>query len=308
LAFGVTLIESFLKNYPNSHIYVLCLDKKSFTDTTDYFGTNSKLHLITLNELFKKYPILKTAKSNRNKIEFYWTLTPFLTEYALDKSKSTVFYVDADVYFFSKSKELGVFHSSKKSIYLQKIVYQVAFKRILEKKYGKFIVALNGFKYTPVALDCLDKWKKDCFTRCVETSDGEHYGDQLYLNGWPSIYSKYIYYSSNIGDSAAPWHINYYKTTKKLSNFYLDNKKLISYHFHGIIFNNKGYIPCKNLYVKPEAIKIYDHYYQTIKPKLEKFGYEFVDKKYGFKAKNSFWGTKLHYWVFDWWFTKTYKV
>jgi hypothetical protein len=62
------------------------------------------IQVISLRDLEQNYKDLIIAKNNRDLIEYYFTLTPFLPRYIFEQFKClNISYVDSDFFFFQES-------------------------------------------------------------------------------------------------------------------------------------------------------------------------------------------------------------
>ena len=83
------------------HLWILCLD-----DISVQFLSKRRLlnvSLIKLHDVENWDTRLSQAKANRSKIEYYFTLSPFLPAYILKTNPEVdlITYLDADLYFYS---------------------------------------------------------------------------------------------------------------------------------------------------------------------------------------------------------------
>ena len=100
LARGLALIHSLRELGIEDAIWVLCLDNA----TQIYLG-NLELpgvHLLSTDDLTMSTPGLETARTNRSRVEFFFTCTPALVCTVMHQSPQLewVVYLDADMYFF----------------------------------------------------------------------------------------------------------------------------------------------------------------------------------------------------------------
>ena len=103
---GLALFYSLVDKNFEFKLFVLCLDFKSkkILKALNY----PQIILITLKEVENHYPKLLSAKSNRNKVEYFWTLTPHLPLYIIQKNREipSITYLDADLFFYNTPKYL----------------------------------------------------------------------------------------------------------------------------------------------------------------------------------------------------------
>lgn len=223
---GLALYSSLIKCSPSMKLWILCLDNytKDTLDTLKLKGVTT----IFLKEFEDKE--LLAAKKNRSLVEYYWTCTPSLILYVLKHSRdSKVVYLDADMYFFSSPasvfNELG-----NKSIYIVEHRFPKG-QEIREKSLGRFNVAFMIFFPQQESLKCLRHWRKQCLDWCYWKKEDGKLGDQMYLDEWPTLY-KGLVISQNLGIDVAPWNVLQYKIIEKNRLVFIENDRLICYHFH----------------------------------------------------------------------------
>lgn len=271
---GLAMIFSFLKFNPEGIIYVLCFDRFTL-DFIKKIG-NKNIRSINLKE-FEDEKLIE-IKRTRTTVEYYWTCTPSLPLYILQKHRqySAVVYLDADLCFYD-SLETVFSELGDKSIYTVEHRYPPG-QEGREKISGKFNVAFQIFRNNDEGLRCLKRWRNQCLDWCYWKEEDGKMGDQMYLNEWPELYQNLVI-SKNIGVDTAPWNVSQYVVSKKKGRVYIDNKPLVCYHFHQLQMYDKdnftyasGYRFKKHVvdyiyrpYVKILSKKI--NYIQSIFPK-----------------------------------------
>lgn len=234
---ALTLYYS-LKKVSNFHIWICCVDNIAFRTLSELDLKNATI--IHVEEI--EDDELLDAKKNRNITEYCWTLKAPLTLYLLKKyGLESLIYCDSDIYFFSNPKEiLKEWQGYSFFMCRQRDDYE------FEKIHGGFQAGLLGFRNDKRALDILNWWKKRCIEWCYNTPEPERerWGDQKYLDKVPLLFTG-IKIVNHLGINAAPWNIvinNNYKVTKKNNDVFIDDYKLIVYHFGSMkIFNKIEY-------------------------------------------------------------------
>src|SRR5687768_12114064 len=98
---GLVLYDSLNKHCKDFALYILALDEFTF----NYFEANGqyeKVILIRLDEVEEYDPELKNIKPGRSIIEYYFTLSPSLPLYILNKFQPDhICTLDADILFFN---------------------------------------------------------------------------------------------------------------------------------------------------------------------------------------------------------------
>lgn len=222
-----------------------------------------RVKLISLNE-FENSDLI-AAKRGRTLVEYYWTCTPFLPLYILKRYKhEMITYIDADLMFFSSPEP--IFNEFGKNSIL---VIEHRFKENSEEKEkdnGKYNVQFLTFRNDENGIACLKWWGKKCLEWCYNRHENGLIGDQAYLNSWESLF-KGVYSMKNLGGGLAPWNINNYELTPKDDDLFVENDKLIFYHFHAFRIYLYNFFDLSFGYKFTEIQKklIYEPYIKAIK-------------------------------------------
>ena len=230
IPYGLCLLDSLNKWASNFTLHIICMDTYTHEYLKNSNKSNIKIYLI--EDLENEINGLKTAKKNRNKVEYFFTCSPAVCKYVLLKNSdiSSITYLDSDLYFFS-SPSLIFDEIADHSIAIIEHRFHWITKRQI--KYGKFNVGWVTFKNDNEGNKCLDQWLRDCINWCYQKVDEERYGDQKYLDKWPSMY-KNLKIVQNIGANVAIWNIKNYKLKLKKNLVYINDSPLIFYHFANI--------------------------------------------------------------------------
>lgn len=224
---GLALHSSLVRHNPDAELWIL-----TFDDYTEKILKKMKLRGVTVIPLrdFEDKGLL-VAKKTRSNIEYMWTTTPSIPLYIFKHgSTDYVMYLDADEYFFSSANAiidevgncslLAIEHRFPKG------------REVLNHDLGRFNVAVNVFKKDKIGIACLTRWRKQCINWCYWKHEDGKLGDQMYLNEWPKLYGDKLVISKNLGVNAAPWNISQYSVSKKGTSIYVNDDKLVCYHFH----------------------------------------------------------------------------
>mgnify|MGYP000205630696 CR=1 FL=1 len=107
LSRGLVLLESLQKHSNAFEMYLLCLDTIVF----DYFENNKlkypQVKTIALTDFENQNQELYDCKANRTLIEYYFTLSPCLPLFILEKfNVPHICSLDADIKFYSSPQKL----------------------------------------------------------------------------------------------------------------------------------------------------------------------------------------------------------
>lgn len=247
------MIYSLRQFDTNSKILILALDLDSHLFLSNLNLKN--ITVITTSDLEHKYPALLKAKANRSKIEYFFTITPALikyTEESIAKKGSLAIYLDADLYFFNNPEEV----LNKMSKYSIGIIPHRFNEKIAKKmnQFGRYNVGMVIFRFDPEGNKVLDWWFNSCLEWCYDYVDQGKFADQGYLDSFEKI-SNNVLIINNLGANLAPWNVGNFEVSKKGSELYVEEYKLIFFHFHNLkIIFNKLLIP--HLYYRADLIRI----------------------------------------------------
>jgi len=225
---GLALHSSLIRYNPDAKLWILAFDRY-----TEGILNKMKLNGVTVVPLrdFEDKELL-AVKNTRHLVEYYWTCTPSWILHVLKKSPGVrnVVYLDADLYFYS-DPDNEVAEIGDKSLLVVEHRFPEG-REGMAVNAGKFNVAFNVFKNDKVGEVCLKRWRAQCLDWCYWKPEDGKLGDQMYLNEWPNLYDKDLVISKNVGVDVAPWNVTQYKITKRKSSVYVDQDRLVCYHFH----------------------------------------------------------------------------
>lgn len=222
LSRGLVLYDSLReKTNENFQLYILALDKESFNTIK-----NLKLDFIKLIMLkdFENEKLL-SVKLKRTKTEYYWTCTPWIIKYVLEKfSLRDCTYIDADLYFYNDPKILLDEIKIEDSVLITEHDYYKPYDQ--SHTSGKYCVQFMYFKNDKNGLKALNWWAEQCIIWCYNRHENGKFGDQKYIEEFPRLF-KGIHVLQSKKQVLAPWNIqNYLKIIK--------NNRPVFYHFHGV--------------------------------------------------------------------------
>ena len=262
LSRGLALYSSLLKNHKNKfHLYIIAFDKFTY----DFLKKkNFKFITCVYFQDFENKE-LKKVKTKRTIVEYFWTSTPFVIFFFIQKYKlNSCTYLDADIYFFSDPKIIYK-NQTKFSVFITSHNYHSKYDQT--KTSGKYCVQYLTFKNNKEAFQILNWWKKKCIKWCYKRFEDNKFGDQKYLDLWPTKFSG-VEVATHLGAGVAPWNIKRFQIKKK-KLLILENGKgqeLIFYHFHDLrIFLNNKLAFLSSYDLSQEVIdKIYKPYIKKI--------------------------------------------
>jgi hypothetical protein len=262
---GLALYESLVAHADTFRLYVLCFDDLVY-DLLKQKGYE-QIVPISQEEFEKGNDDLVGCKSGRSKIEYFFTCTPSLPLYILDHYKDIdlITYLDADLFFFSSPQPIFQ-EFGDNSILI--IGHRFSEKNKHRERYGKYNVGFLSFRNDAWGRKCLEWWRSKCIEWCYEKEEGARFADQKYLDNWPNIFEK-VCVLKHKGANLAPWNLDNYSVYKKNNYLFVDENRLIVYHFHGLnnelwAFFNVGTRDYGTKINKELMINVYKVYINTI--------------------------------------------
>jgi len=227
---GLALHRSLLAHAGEFELVVLCMD-----EAVEAALRPKKLpgvRLLPVAALTAQYPALAAARSDRTKLEFYFTCTSWLMQHLLPglPAGELLTYLDADLYFFS----------SLQPVYDEIGAAPVAitphrFPRALAhlERYGKFNVGWVSLRNDATGRACAADWAEQCAAWCFNLLEADRYADQKYLDAWPAQFPGTVSLT-HPGINAAPWNIRDGTITAGKQGVRINKRPLIFYHFHAL--------------------------------------------------------------------------
>jgi hypothetical protein len=220
---GMALFYSLQQHLPGSVLWVLCMD-------SDTEQTLERLNLegvrpISLAQIESKE--ILSIKSTRSKGEYCWTLTPFLPSciFAHDGSVSRVTYLDADLFLFeSPLTIINEMETAEKDVLITDHAYDPQYDQSATS--GRFCVQFLTFRRSAKAEKVLRWWQEKCLEWCFARVEPGRFGDQKYLDEWPSLFPETVHIVEAIHKTLAPWNLEFYM--KKMDGRIAPT----FYHFH----------------------------------------------------------------------------
>jgi hypothetical protein len=240
LARGLALYHSLRRHAGAFVLHALCLDRAAFDAVRAL--RRPDLHALDLDELERAEPALLQAKAQRSKVEYYFTLTPVLTQHVLDtyipgtgrKGESlpgaevAVTYLDSDLYFYADPEPVFTALGAG-SVLVIEHRYPAALQDL--DRFGRFNVGWLTFRGDSRGRACLAWWKERCLEWCYDRLEEGRYADQKYLDEFPRRFGGVVVLPHK-GVNLAPWNLTNYRIACRDGRVWVDDDPLIMYHFH----------------------------------------------------------------------------
>ena len=224
------------------HLYVMALDR-------DCYDKLKLCHLPHMTiELLDDFetPELLAVKTSRTKAEYCWTCGPSVIWHFMKKHNlPEITYLDSDLFF------MGDPHAIQQEIGKSSVcITEQGIGEEAMKLYGRYCVQYMYFRNDEEGCRTLKWWRDSCIEWCFQRFEDDKYGDQKYLDKFPTLSSS-LCVLQNPSAGIAPWNMNNYKL--KGNSILKDGKEypFVFFHMHGITADIKGnHLTMKSLHHK----------------------------------------------------------
>lgn len=202
LSRGLALIRSLERHFPSFRIHVLCLDQE--VECVLSAIADPRVCPVALSELETARPALLEVKAQRTRREYCWTLTAPGMEYLLrTRGLSELIYLDADIWFVNPDSKSLARELEGCSVCITPHHY--AWQYDQSEKSGIYCVQFVFIRNDEQGMKILQEWAKQCIEWCFDRTEPGRFGDQKYLDEWPSLSSS-VRVSADPGLGLAPWN------------------------------------------------------------------------------------------------------
>jgi hypothetical protein len=239
LPVGLALHSSLMKHAQPFKLWIVCMDKEVERNLAQL--NLDFVSLIPIEEV--ETPELLTAKQNRKRGEYCWTVTPFTPEFVFARAPEAqrVTYIDADVFLFDTPDVLlNEFALSGKHVLLTDHAYDPELDET--EGSGRFCVQFMTFRQSEEALQVARWWQARCIEWCYDRLEDGKFGDQKYLDDWPTRFPDSVHVLQRTEKTLAPWNV------RMFSQQHSGKLTPAIYHFQSLRF------------VKPDRIRLYKCY------------------------------------------------
>ena len=232
LPMGMALHSSLMKHSPSFHLWVLCMDEVVENQLQQLALEN--VTLLPLTEVETQE--LLDIKPSRSTAEYCWTLTPFTPQFVFNRDPAIqrVTYIDADLFFFDDPNILlDEFIESGKHVLITDHNYAPEYDQ--SSKFGRFCVQFMTFRHTPEGRKVMNWWQGRCIEWCFSYREEGKFGDQMYLDSWPTQFESEVHVLTQQDRTLAPWNVAHILEEKR------SPLKPVFFHFHGfrVVSNNR---------------------------------------------------------------------
>lgn len=221
---GLVMLESLIRESFSKHtVHVLAMDHVTESALKAFNLRGVIVHNMTE---FESATGMDEVRKTRSWQEYCWTCGSVFADYVC---KDAITYIDADLFWFFDPEI--IFHEIEdRAIGITPHRFAKKDERRLLPN-GKFNVQFCAFQHE-VGRAALKKWAKQCKEWCYNAHVDGKFGDQKYLDSWPSDYPGEVCEISNPGVGLAPWNIANFKVDVSGDHVMVDTYRLVMYHLH----------------------------------------------------------------------------
>jgi hypothetical protein len=242
---GLALVDSIVKNYPESKVYVAPLDHFTMQAFANKYQKNKNV-LIDGGTIRESYE--RRLKNHEKVNEVIFSLKPVLIEKALKNIQGDMYiYCDADLFFFSRFELDNI----QEDIVLTEHIFRSELAEYIRN--GRFNAGFVGFSNSPSSIACLNWWIKKCQESTAHDIENGVLGDQKYLERFSELTSSIrVIKSATMNQSV--WMFD--KESEIGKGPMIDGKEVNTFHFHRLKpykfffktgINQYGKLKCRKL-------------------------------------------------------------
>ncbi|MBI1335666.1 MAG: glycosyl transferase [Phycisphaera sp.] len=231
--------------------------------------------VVPLREVENDFPGLMGAKSTRSFGEYCWTLGAFSFDVVFRRCADArrVTYLDADVFFFADPREL-IEELDTQERHVLITAHHYAPEYDLSATSGKYCVQFVTFDRSEVADTIRRKWQGQNLEKCGSDHDGQTFGDQMYLDAWPTDYPGVVHVAQQADRLLAPWNVSH------LCEKHGDRLDPLMFHYHGLRILSRDRVRLYVGYrVNPSAMRFFREYLDALAESVVAMGRVGLDLK-----------------------------
>jgi hypothetical protein len=225
LPIGLALYRSLVEQARPFRLWVVAID----AEVERHLAQLALPDLVVIPLSSIESPDLLAVKPGRTRAEYCWTLTPFTAQAVFDRDPSArrATYVDADVFFFDDPRILlEELDQSGKHVLVTEHAYAPEYDRSHDS--GRFCVQFLTFDRSDAAREVMRWWQDRCLEWCFARYVDGKFGDQVYLDQWPTLFGQSVHIVRQVEKTLAPWNVRHFTDGRP------SPARPVFYHFHGL--------------------------------------------------------------------------
>lgn len=265
---GLALHESLETHGSEYTLWLLCLDDETYRVLGDLGLPNMRLVRIADVETAE----LLRVKPGRSRVEYCWTLTPFAPAFvfAADPTVARVTYVEADLWLLrSPAPIFRELDASGANV----LITRHAFAPEHDQSATSGIYCVQFMTFTRGGGEIVRSWWQErCLEWCFARYEDGKFGDQKYLDDWPSRFPGEVHVLEHPESTLAPWNATRFPYSE--ATFY---------HFHGLRLERNRRVHFGAYPLPPVLIgQVYEPYLRALRravAALESVGWQFQPQR-----------------------------
>lgn len=252
LPLGLALHASLRRQDRQACLWVVCMDDATVQALRRL--ARPGLEAIPLSEVEDDRHL--AIKPGRSAGEYCWTMTSFTFDAVFRRAPQAerVTYLDADTWFLGPPAGL-LDQLGDGAVLVTEHGFPERRRRYWEQRAGRFCVQFLTMTRREVARRALDWWQARCLEWCFARWEDGKFGDQLYLDQWPSMLGDGLRVVRPAELCQGPWNV--------AAAF--PGTVPILYHFHEFRFLGHGRVQwCERHPLGAAAERIYPGYVQEV--------------------------------------------
>lgn len=232
---GLMLYDS-LKKYDKDFVFIIICLSNEVKELLNLMELDNTI-LLTMKQIENADQELLATKSQRNDKEYIWTSKASILLYIFENfiEFNHVIWLDSDIVFYSDAQPI-IKELDKCSILLTRERFKGKNQK-LDNVFGIFNTGLMGFRRNNRVIKCIKEFREECIEWCYDYIVQGKWSDQMYVNKWPRKYSK-VRIIENVGINVTGWNIQKTEVSKRDNSIYINDSKLVFYHYSGFRFIN----------------------------------------------------------------------
>jgi hypothetical protein len=282
---GLALHESMVQHCGEFMLWVVCMDEMTRV-MLENSGREATIRCIAVEDI--ESAALREVRGSRTIGEYCWTVTPFSIAAVLTASAAPerVTYVDADLWFRGSPERIfREFDEAGSAV----LITEHAFTPSLDTSAtaGQYCVQFMTFRRDR-CLPVLEKWQRQCLEWCFNRFEEGRFGDQKYLDDWPSEFGGLVHVLRHPEWTLAPWNANRFPYSGA-----------IFYHFHGLRIRRGRSMSLGTYYLpKPLLEYVYAPYALSLRHVMIELDTLSIDdgRPWRRQASEPAWRVRVRYW------------
>lgn len=262
LPMGLCLYRSLCAHMQSFRLWVVCMDELVEKQLIKLDLPN--VSIIPLRKIETEE--LRQVKLCRTAGEYCWTLTPFVPEAVFNECDdvSRVTYLDADLFFFASPQSIFLeFEKAHKDVLITDHGYAPQYRHYADT-HGRFCVQFMVFNRNEGGLKIMRHWQAECLEWCYAREEDGKFGDQKYLDAWPSEFRNEVHILERLDKALAPWNVDW------ISKSASENLNPVFFHFHSFRIEGPRAVKLfEGFRIGSYGMRLYKAYLDAVKSEIE---------------------------------------